>query len=130
MRCVICDFGIATPGRIRMDSAGTPSFMAPEACCGETHDGRKADCYSLGATLYCIRFGRPPFLARGISKNQKLIDLHHQIKHNDLMFPPPISDGFKDLISGLMEKNPMRRLNLHDAMSHAWLQEMPLHEKD
>ena len=125
MRCVISDFGISTPGRIRMDSAGTPSFMAPEVCCGDAHDGRLADCWALGATIFCIRIGRPPFIGRGISKNQKLVDLHHQIKHKPLTFTTSLSQDLKALISGLMEKDPRRRLSLSDALSHEWIQKTP-----
>lgn len=108
-----------------MDSAGTPSFMAPEVCYGDAHDGRLADCWALGATIFCIRIGRPPFIGRGISKNQKLVDLHHQIKHKSLTFPILLGQDFKDLISGLMEKDSKRRLSLSGALRHEWIQKMP-----
>lgn len=130
MRCVIADFGIATPGRIRMDSSGTPSFMAPEVCAGEPHDGRLADCYSLGATLYCIRIGRPPFVGRGVTKNQKLMDLHDQIKQKDLSFPAQLSNHLRYFVSGLMEKDPRRRLTLSEALKHPWLQHGPMEGDD
>jgi serine/threonine protein kinase len=111
-----------------MDSAGTPSFMAPEVCSGEAHDGRLADCYALGATMYCIRIGRPPFIGRGATKNQKLVDLHNQIKHKALTFPIQLSPDLKDLVSGLMMKNPRRRLPLSEALNHTWLQQRPIEE--
>ena len=48
--------------------------MSPELCSGLAYDGQLADVYAVGATLFMLRCGHPPFMAN------KLIQLYHKIQ--------------------------------------------------
>mmetsp|Transcript_13271 Transcript_13271/g.28769 ORF Transcript_13271/g.28769 Transcript_13271/m.28769 type:complete len:120 (+) Transcript_13271:367-726(+) len=97
-------------------------FLYAAVVSGDPHDGQLADCYALGATIFCIKFRRPPFIGKGSQKNQKLLDLYNQIKHAPLKFPDPVDSELRDLISRLMIKDPMQRTRLPTALKHPWLQ--------
>jgi serine/threonine-protein kinase len=77
---LISDFGLAK--RIDDDSdltatgavLGTPSYMAPEQAAGRIEDvGPLSDVYSLGAVLYCMLIGRPPFHAANVIETLKQV---------------------------------------------------------
>jgi eukaryotic-like serine/threonine-protein kinase len=52
----------STPDTRAGTAMGTPGFMSPEQAAGRLSELRPAsDVYSLGATLYCLLTGKPPF---------------------------------------------------------------------
>ncbi|ESQ42290.1 hypothetical protein EUTSA_v10013666mg [Eutrema salsugineum] len=98
-------------------SPGTPVFTAPECCLvsGITYSGRAADTWAVGVTLYRMILGQYPFLA------DTLQDTYDKIVNNPLIIPDGLNPLLRDLIEGLLCKNPSERMTLKNVSEHPWL---------
>lgn len=96
-------------------SPGTPVFTAPECCLGLTYHGKAADTWAVGVTLYCMVLGRYPFLG------DTLQDTYDRIVNNPLYLPDGMNPQLKDLIEGLLCKDPGHRMTLEAVSEHAWV---------
>ncbi|KAH7660218.1 Non-specific serine/threonine protein kinase protein [Dioscorea alata] len=97
---------IAEPTDARsMSFVGTHEYLAPEIIKGEGH-GSAVDWWTFGIFLYELLFGRTPF--RGSGNRVTLFNVVGQ----PLRFPesPTVSFAAKDLIRGLLVKEPQSRL--------------------
>src|ERR1039458_5691252 len=106
-RAVLADFGIA-----RADDSptltssgmlvGSPSYIAPERARGE-RGGPESDLWSLGATLYAVVEGRPPYDRPGA-----LATLTAVVTEDP--DPPSRAGPLWPVISGLLSRDPTQRL--------------------
>ena len=110
----VSDFGLAR--RIGADSSltmegtvlGTPSFMAPEQAAAKTKElSAAADIYSLGAVLYFLLTGRPPFVAASP------LDTLVQVLEGEVIVPrtinPRVGRDLERICLRCLEKSPERR---------------------
>lgn len=121
----VADFGFA---RILPASAmaetlcGSPLYMAPEILRYEKYDAR-ADLWSVGAVLFEMVAGRPPFrannhveLLRKIEKGEDRIKFPDEssrtVDKDGVEQPPPVpvSPDLKSLIRALLKRQPVNRM--------------------
>lgn len=118
----VTDFGLAK--REEGDSSltatgqvlGTPSYMPPEQVSGRNKDvGPLADVYSLGATLYCLLTGRPPF------QSASLMDTMKQVLEQDPVSPKSLNHGVSIDLATIclkcLQKAPAQRYASAGALS-------------
>ena len=111
---LLTDFGLSKEGVSDNISAhsfcGTPEYLAPEILTRQGH-GRAADWWSLGAILYEMVVGMPPFYSRQRDR------LFQKILSSSLRMPRSLSDECRHLLMCLLDRNPNTRIgSRHDAM--------------
>ncbi|KAK5820786.1 kinase-like domain-containing protein [Linnemannia elongata] len=129
----IVDFGVSEMFTKKGDdmikkSAGSPAFMAPELCRshGEV-SGKPTDLWSMGVTLFCIRYGRLPF------KSGMSLELQKMINEDEPDLGDEQDPRFRTTITRLLEKDPSKRITIDELRNDPWLTDdgrRPLISKD
>ena len=86
---------------------GTPNYLAPEQLGSTLRSDQRTDVYSLGATMYEMLAGEPPFVAGDLAE---LLQMHRQGRPKPLRtvrsdIPSPVAK----LVGEMIAKEPLRR---------------------
>ncbi|XP_015503289.2 serine/threonine-protein kinase Sgk2 isoform X1 [Parus major] len=104
---VLTDFGLCKEGMEQEETTstfcGTPEYLAPEVLKKQPYD-RTVDWWCLGAVLYEMLFGLPPFYSRDVSQ------MYDNILHKPLQIQGTKTVAACDILQGLLHKDQKRRL--------------------
>ena len=107
----LADFGVAqifASSRLTKTGGviGTAEFMSPEQAQGQRAT-RKSDLYSLGAVLYTMLVGKPPY------SGQTMLDVLHKHRFGQFDRPrhyaPDCPSWLEEIVCQLLDKNPDKR---------------------
>jgi eukaryotic-like serine/threonine-protein kinase len=132
---MIADFGIARTGDDSGATAtgpaglrGTPSFMAPEQIAGDRVTiGPRSDVFALGATLYSLLTGRPPFQGASVIETLDLVRTREPASPKALI--PDLPHDLETIALTCLNKDPRRRYASASALAddmQRWLDGFPI----
>lgn len=121
----LADFGLSKylqwgeSKEVFKEKEGTLAFQAPE-CLNETGELKfsmyPTDIWSLGVTLYQLKYGVLPFW----SENTEI--LMNKILDERVRFPTWEKDeDFIDMMKALLHKNPSKRITIKELCGHSWI---------
>jgi serine/threonine-protein kinase SRK2 len=133
-RLKICDFGYSKSSVLHSrpkSTVGTPAYIAPEVLSRREYDGKHADVWSCGVTLYVMLVGAYPFEDPKDPKNfRKTISRIMSVQYKIPEYVH-VSQNCRNLLSRIFVANPYKRITMSEIKSHPWfLKNLPRELKE
>ncbi|MQM08150.1 hypothetical protein Taro_041002 [Colocasia esculenta] len=133
-RLKICDFGYSKSSVLHSQpksTVGTPAYIAPEVLLRQEYDGKIADVWSCGVTLYVMLVGAYPFEDPEEPKNfRKTIERILKVQYSIPDYVH-ISSECLDLIKRIFVADPATRITMPEIQNHRWfLKNLPMELMD
>ncbi|PSS30136.1 Serine/threonine-protein kinase [Actinidia chinensis var. chinensis] len=119
----ICDFGYSKSSVLHSQpksTVGTPAYIAPEVLSEEEYDGKIADIWSCGVTLYVMLVGAYPFEDPDDSRNfRKTIARILSVQYSIPDYVR-VSMECRHLLSLIFVASPDKRITVSEIKKHPW----------
>ena len=121
----LLDFGLAVTKRNLSDGSdpsegsivGSPLYLSPEQASGSIHPDARSDIYSVGAVLYFLLTGQPPFVEDSAAK----VILGHLTKEPlaPSQIQPSVPSDLERIVMRCLSKKPEDRFENVDELANA-----------
>ncbi|XP_057976891.1 serine/threonine-protein kinase SAPK3-like [Malania oleifera] len=122
-RLKICDFGYSKSALLHSQpksTVGTPAYIAPEVLSRKEYDGKIADVWSCGVTLYVMLVGAYPFEDPEDPRNfRKTIGRIMSVQYSIPEYVR-VSADCRHLLSRIFVANPSKRITIPEIKRHPW----------
>ncbi|XP_076912002.1 serine/threonine-protein kinase SAPK1-like isoform X1 [Bidens hawaiensis] len=129
-RVKICDFGYSKSSVLHSQpksAVGTPAYIAPEVLSRKEYDGKLADVWSCGVTLYVMLVGEYPFGDPDDPKNFRTTICRILSAQYVIPDSVEISLECKHLLYRIFVANPEKRITIQEIQMHPWfLKNLPI----
>jgi serine/threonine protein kinase len=114
--CVLTDFGLSKEGvtedQVNKSFCGSVAYLAPEVLKKQGHT-QSVDWYNFGTLIYEMLESRPPYFAD--NRDQ----IYKNILKQNLTFSSSLSPEVKELLTGLLQRDPKKRLSVSEEIKAA-----------
>ncbi|KAJ6845111.1 serine/threonine-protein kinase SAPK3-like [Iris pallida] len=122
-RLKICDFGYSKSSLLHScpkSTVGTPAYIAPEVLSRKEYNGKMADVWSCGVTLYVMLVGAYPFEDLDDPRNfrkaiSRILSVQYSIPNYIRVSP-----ACRHIFSRIFVANPYKRITIPEIKKHPW----------
>lgn len=130
----IADFGMADMFRTDYERekrgmtgvCGSSQYAAPEMYAGDAYDGEKVDVWSCGVILFVMMYRYFPFKEARITCKSYVYFMKRRKSDDYILARIPCE--IKELVVGMLEPDPIKRIGMEDVLKNEWIQNIDLKE--
>lgn len=111
-----------------LDTKGSPAFLSPEECGGESFSPKPADVWAYGVTIFSCLFHKLPFnLDEGQGKTvaSTVYSVSQLLETEELVIPtePKVSEDAIELLKSILVKDPTKRPTFEEILKCPWFKD-------